>query len=45
MLWLLGARQPPNWSGRAVASAFTPAAQLAAEAAIEAAGLKAAGPR
>jgi predicted AlkP superfamily pyrophosphatase or phosphodiesterase len=45
ILWLLGARQPQSWSGRAVASAFTPAAQLAAEAAIEAAGLKAAVPR
>lgn len=45
MLWLLGARAPKAWSGRAVASAFTPAAQLAAETAIESAGLKAAGPR
>jgi predicted AlkP superfamily pyrophosphatase or phosphodiesterase len=45
VLWLLGARQPESWSGRAVASAFTPAARLAAETAIEAAGLKAAAPR
>jgi hypothetical protein len=45
VLWLLGARQPESWSGRAVASVFTPAARLAAETAIESAGLKAAGPR
>ena len=45
VLWLVGVRQPASWSGRAVASAFTPAARLAAETAIESAGLKAAGPR
>jgi predicted AlkP superfamily pyrophosphatase or phosphodiesterase len=45
VLWLLGIRQPEGWSGRAVASAFTPAARLAAAAAIEAAGSKAAVPR
>jgi predicted AlkP superfamily pyrophosphatase or phosphodiesterase len=45
VLWLLGVRRPEPWSGRAVANAFTPAARLAAETAIEAAGLKAAVPR
>lgn len=45
VLWLFGARQPESWSGRAVASVFTPTARLAAETAIESAGLKAAGPR
>ena len=45
ILWLLGARAPAAWSGRAVASAFTPAARLAAASAIESAGLKAAEPR
>jgi predicted AlkP superfamily pyrophosphatase or phosphodiesterase len=45
VLWLLGARAPESWSGRAVADAFTPAARLAAESAIEGAGSKAAGPR
>jgi predicted AlkP superfamily pyrophosphatase or phosphodiesterase len=45
VLWLLGARAPDSWSGRAVAGAFPPAARLAAEAAIAGAGSKAAGPR
>jgi hypothetical protein len=45
VLWLLGARAPTSWSGHAVAGVFTPAARLAAEAAIEGAGSKAAGPR
>ncbi|HET9439425.1 MAG TPA: alkaline phosphatase family protein [Longimicrobiales bacterium] len=45
MLWLLGAPPPLSWSGRAVASAFTTTARLAAESAIAGAGLKAAGPR
>jgi predicted AlkP superfamily pyrophosphatase or phosphodiesterase len=45
ILWLLGAPAPGAWSGRAIDVAFTPAARLAAESAIEAAGLKAAAPR
>jgi predicted AlkP superfamily pyrophosphatase or phosphodiesterase len=45
ILWLLGAPAPSSWSGRAVASAFTHTAQLAADSAIAAAGWKAAGPR
>ena len=45
VLWLLGVPAPTSWSGRAVASGFTPAARLAADSAIAAAGLKAAGPR
>jgi arylsulfatase A-like enzyme len=45
VLWLLGVPAPAGWSGRAVASGFTPAARLAADSAIAAAGLKAAGPR
>jgi predicted AlkP superfamily pyrophosphatase or phosphodiesterase len=45
VLWLLGAPAPAAWSGRAVASGFTPAARLAADSAMAAAGLKAAGPR
>jgi predicted AlkP superfamily pyrophosphatase or phosphodiesterase len=45
VMWLFGARQPDSWSGRAVASVFTHTARLAAETAIESAGLKAAGPR
>jgi predicted AlkP superfamily pyrophosphatase or phosphodiesterase len=35
VLWLLGVRPPISWSGTAVASAFTSAAQLAASAAID----------
>ena len=45
VLWLLGAPAPASWSGRAVASAFTPAARLAADSAIAGAGWKAAVPR
>lgn len=45
VLWLLGARAPDAWSGRAATGAFTPAARLAAEAAIAGAGSKAAAPR
>ena len=45
VLWLLGAPAPADWSGRAVASAFTHAARLAADSAIAAAGSKAAAPR
>ena len=36
ILWLLGLRAPSDWTGTAVAAAFTPEAQLLATTAVAA---------